>query len=76
MGAAADSSEALIVDDRCFVRLDARDSTACWSRKIIWKLTTIHPAQTTCNLRPGDELVAFAQAHQMLASCWPQSLAW
>jgi endo-1,4-beta-xylanase len=38
------------------------------------KWATIHPAQTTYNFGPGDELVAFAQAHQMQIRghnlCW------
>jgi uncharacterized protein (TIGR03437 family) len=38
------------------------------------KWNPIHPAQTTYNFQPGDELVAFGQAHQMQIRghnlCW------
>jgi uncharacterized protein (TIGR03437 family) len=76
MGAAADTSDAnpdpLKTDPSYASTLGTQYSMAEPENNMKW--ATIHPAQTTYNFGPGDELVAFAQAHQMQVRghnlCW------
>ena len=76
MGAAADSSEAspdpLTTDVLYASTLGTQYSMLEPENNMKW--ATIHPAQTTYNFGPGDELVTFAQAHQMQVRghnlCW------
>jgi uncharacterized protein (TIGR03437 family) len=76
MGAAADASEEnpdpLATDPLYASTLGTQYSMVEPENNMKW--ATIHPAQTTYNFQPGDELVAFAQAHQMQTRghnlCW------
>lgn len=76
MGAAADASDAnpdpLKADPSYASTLGTQYSMLEPENAMKW--ASIHPAQTTYNFQPGDELVAFAQAHQMLTRghnlCW------
>ena len=76
MGAAADSSEAspdpLTTDALYASTLGTQYSMVEPENNMKW--ATIHPAQTTYNFGPGDELVTFAQAHQMQVR--GHNLAW
>jgi endo-1,4-beta-xylanase len=76
MGAAADASEEspdpLTTEPLYASTLGTQYSMLEPENNMKW--ATIHPAQTTYNFQPGDELVAFAQAHQMQTRghnlCW------
>jgi endo-1,4-beta-xylanase len=76
MGAAADSSEQspdpLTTEPLYASTLGTQYSMLEPENNMKW--ATIHPVQTTYNFQPGDELVAFAQAHQMQTRghnlCW------
>jgi uncharacterized protein (TIGR03437 family) len=76
MGAAADSSEQnpdpLATDPLYASTLGTQYSMVEPENNMKW--ATIHPQQNTYNFAPGDELVAFAQAHQMKTRghnlCW------
>src|SRR5580698_4631906 len=76
MGAAADASEEspdpLTTEPLYASTLGTQYSMLEPENNMKW--ATIHPAQTTYNFAPGDELVAFAQAHQMQTRghnlCW------
>lgn len=76
MGAAADASDAspdpLITDPLYSSTLSAQYSMLEPENAMKW--AAIHPAQNTYNFQPGDELVTFAQAHQMQIRghnlCW------
>ena len=76
MGAAADASEEnpdpLTTDPLYTSTLGIQYSMAEPENNMKW--ATIHPGQTTFNFKPGDELVTFAQAHQMQVRghnlCW------
>ncbi len=76
MGAAADSSDAnpdpLKSDAFYASTLGTQYSMLEPENNMKW--ATIHPAQTTYNFAPGDELVTFAQAHQMQVR--GHNLAW
>jgi endo-1,4-beta-xylanase len=76
MGAAADASDAnpdpLNTDPSYASTLGTQYSMLEAENAMKWG--SIHPAQTTYNFQPGDELLAFAQAHQMVTRghnlCW------
>jgi uncharacterized protein (TIGR03437 family) len=76
MGAAADSSEEnpdpLATDPLYASTLGTQYSMLEPENNMKW--ATIHPQQNTYNFAPGDELMAFAQAHQMKTRghnlCW------
>jgi uncharacterized protein (TIGR03437 family) len=77
MGAAADADEfgnpdPLVLDPLYASTLGTQYSMLEPENAMKWD--PIHPAQTTYNFQPGDELVAFAQAHQMQIRghnlCW------
>jgi uncharacterized protein (TIGR03437 family) len=77
MGAAADADEfgnpdPLVLEPLYASTLGTQYSMLEPENAMKWN--PIHPAQTTYNFQPGDELVAFAQAHQMQIRghnlCW------
>ncbi len=76
MGAAADASEQnpdpLTTDPLYASTLGTQYSMLEPENAMKW--AAIHPQQTTYNFAPGDQLVAFAQAHQMQTRghnlCW------
>jgi len=76
MGAAADASEQspdpLATEPLYASTLGTQYSMLEPENAMKW--AAIHPAQTTYNFQPGDELVAFAQAHQTQVRghnlCW------
>ena len=76
MGAAADASEEnpdpLATEPLYASTLGSQYSMLEPENAMKW--AAIHPAQTTYNFAPGDELVAFAEAHQMHTRghnlCW------
>lgn len=77
MGAAADADEfgepdPLVLEPLYASTLGAQYSMLEPENAMKWN--PIHPAQNTYNFQPGDELVAFAQAHQMHVRghnlCW------
>jgi uncharacterized protein (TIGR03437 family) len=77
IGAAADADEfgepdPLVLDAQYSSTLGTQYSMLEAENAMKWN--PIHPAQNTYNFQPGDELVAFAQAHQMQIRghnlCW------
>jgi endo-1,4-beta-xylanase len=77
MGAAADASEfgnsdPLVKEPLYASTLGTQYNMLEAENAMKWN--PIHPAQNTYNFQPGDELVAFAQAHQMATRghnlCW------
>ncbi len=76
IGAAADATDAnpdpLVKEPLYASTLETQYSMLEPENAMKW--ASIHPAQTRYNFQPGDELVAFAQAHQMQTRghnlCW------